>query len=243
MRRSVSTLYSSFTNIRFKITQLPNMEKQNMSLKYELCLDCSALDGSVLDGGKPVCECNACHTGPDCSQLVPDCVWKPMFLEPFWKQNAANSAIMVAGWLQMGYEFEDGSLTSNELEKVIRKLHATVGNAVTDGGYIVFGAGLTQLLNAAVHALSSDGSSSPAMVTAMLRGSNAKQIHDLAYYWPHYTAIPSPMDEDLMIFTFSKLTDHAGSRFWWAIVKDRVVYERMVNYVDLNTYGALEKLN
>ena len=74
-----------------------------------------------------------------------------MFLEPFWKQNAANSAIMVAGWHQMGYEFEDGSLTSNELEKVIRKLHATVGNAVTDGRCIVFGAGLTQLLNTAVH--------------------------------------------------------------------------------------------
>lgn len=49
--------------------------------------------------------------------------------------------------------------------------------------------------------------------TGMLRGSNAKQIHDLAYYWPHYTSIPCPMDEDLMIFTFSKLIGHAGSRF------------------------------
>lgn len=48
---------------------------------------------------------------------------------------------------------------------------------------------------------------------AVLRGPNAKQIYDLAYYWPHYTAIPSPMDEDLMIFTLSKLTGHAGSRF------------------------------
>jgi hypothetical protein len=48
---------------------------------------------------------------------------------------------------------------------------------------------------------------------AVLQGPFAKQIHDLAYYWPHYTPIPSPVDEDLMLFTLSKLTGHAGSRF------------------------------
>lgn len=32
------------------------------------------LDGLILDGSKPVCECNACYTGPDCSHFVPDCV-------------------------------------------------------------------------------------------------------------------------------------------------------------------------
>lgn len=34
------------------------------------------LDGiSVLDGkGKPVCECNACYGGPDCSEFFPECV-------------------------------------------------------------------------------------------------------------------------------------------------------------------------
>lgn len=32
------------------------------------------LDGLVLDGNKgPVCECNACYGGPDCSQFFPDC--------------------------------------------------------------------------------------------------------------------------------------------------------------------------
>lgn len=67
----------------------------------------------------------------------------------------------------MGYEFEDGSLISKQLEKQIRILHDTVGNAVTDGRHIVFGAGSTQLLNAAVHAHSStDSSSSPAKVVA-----------------------------------------------------------------------------
>lgn len=48
---------------------------------------------------------------------------------------------------------------------------------------------------------------------AVLRGQYVKTIHDLAYYWPHYTPILEPADEDLMIFTISKLTGHAGSRF------------------------------
>ena len=48
---------------------------------------------------------------------------------------------------------------------------------------------------------------------AVLQGPNAKPIYDHAYYWPHFTPIPAPADEDLMIFTISKLTGHAGSRF------------------------------
>lgn len=32
------------------------------------------LDGLVLDGNKePVCECNTCYGGPDCSQFFPAC--------------------------------------------------------------------------------------------------------------------------------------------------------------------------
>lgn len=48
---------------------------------------------------------------------------------------------------------------------------------------------------------------------AVLSGPNVKTINDHAYYWPHFTAIPAPADEDLMIFTLSKVTGHAGSRF------------------------------
>ncbi|XP_027090561.2 tryptophan aminotransferase-related protein 4-like [Coffea arabica] len=297
----LNLLFFSFL-IRSNNSDLGWSRKASEEAEAVASLSCSGhgrayLDGFVLDGGKPICECNSCYTGLDCSQLVPDCVvdadsGNPIFLEPFWRQNAATSAIMMAGWHRMGYEFEDGSLISKELEKKIRKLHATVGNAVTEGRYIVFGAGSTQLLNAAVHALAADASSSPAKVVAsapyypvyksqtdlfesakfkfeghtsswmnsssmnfiefvtspnnpdgqlkkaFLQGLNAKQIYDLAYYWPHYTAIPSPMDKDLMIFTLSKLTGHAGSRFGWAIIKNKAVYERMVNYMDLNTYGV-----
>lgn len=53
---------------------------------------------------------------------------------------------------------------------------------------------------------------------AILRGPFVKTIHDLAYYWPHFTAIPAPADEDLTIFTLSKHTGHAGSRFGYLII-------------------------
>lgn len=234
----------------------------------------------------------------------------PLFLEPFWKQHAESSAVVVAGWHRMSYSFSDDTTLSKELESLLRKLHSQVGNAVTDGKYILFGAGSTQLLNAAVHALSSHNSSLPASVVAsipyyavsilplmsfpwtlrfillhpyaqfrcnftfrvwcfsssssqlyqmqieffdsadcsfqgdtarwknatnttgdiiefvtapnnpdgllneaVLHGPNVKTIYDRAYYWPHFTGIPSPADEDLIIFTISKLTGHAGSRF------------------------------
>ncbi|KAJ6399139.1 hypothetical protein OIU77_019815 [Salix suchowensis] len=209
-------------------------------------------------------------------------------------QHAASSALVVAGWHRMSYKYSDNSFISEELEKHIRKVHSIVGNACTDKRYIVFGAGSTQLLNAAVHALSPDNSSSPARVVAsipfypvyelqtdifrsvnfnfqgdtslwknnsdagteiiefvtspnnpdgqlnkaVLHGSNVKTIHDHAYYWPHFTAIPAPADGDVMIFTLSKLTGHAGSRFGWAIVKDEAIYQRMSTYLALNTMGV-----
>ena len=47
--------------------------------------------------------------------------------------------------------------------------------------------------------------------TVVNRG-QGKHIHDLAYYWPQYTPITRPADHDIMFFTFSKCTGHAGSR-------------------------------
>ncbi|XP_057974502.1 tryptophan aminotransferase-related protein 4-like [Malania oleifera] len=271
-------------------------------------LTCSGHGTAYLDGllaaeggGTPRCECNACYGGSDCSQLSPPCVadadsGNPVFLAPFWREHAASSAVVVAGWHRMGYSFPDTSDISPELETHIRALHAVVGNAVTAGRFIVFGTGSTHLLNAAVYALSATrNSSSPAGVVAsipfypvyekqtelyhsvdfefqgdaslwknssskgqgnfiefvtspnnpdgelkeaVLEGPSAKTIHDRAYYWPHFTAIPAAADDDLMIFTLSKLTGHAGSRFGWALIKDEAVYQRMVSYIMTNTAGV-----
>ncbi|KAM7514825.1 hypothetical protein LguiA_004408 [Lonicera macranthoides] len=257
------------------------------------------LDGEIVDG-KHVCECNTCFEGSDCSLLSPDCVadadsGDPTFLEPFWMKNAASSALMVTGWHRMSYSFEDHTSISHELEETIRKLHSVTKNAVTEGRYIMFGCGSTQVVNAAVYALSenNNSSSSPSQVVvskpyyplyevqtdyfksvdyefegdtsmindtsnlsniviefvtspnnpdgllkkAVLSGPNVKTVNDHAYYWPHFTAIPAPADEDLMIFTLSKVTGHAGSRFGWAIVKDEALYERMVYYMEISEMG------
>lgn len=43
-------------------------------------------------------------------------------------------------------------------------------------------------------------------------GGEGKMIYDLAYYWPNYTPITSAADHDIMLFTVSKCTGHAGSR-------------------------------
>ncbi|XP_060193584.1 tryptophan aminotransferase-related protein 4-like [Lycium barbarum] len=128
-----------------------------------------------------LCECNACFTGPDCFVFTPNCSvnaesGNPMFLEPFWNQNAGSSGIKVAGWHRMGYEFEEGSLISKQSENVIHKLlHDTVENANTSNKYILFGAGSTQLLNAAVYALSHTTNS-------YLSSSLAKVVASAPYY-------------------------------------------------------------
>ncbi|XP_040381531.1 LOW QUALITY PROTEIN: tryptophan aminotransferase-related protein 4-like [Oryza brachyantha] len=70
----------------------------------------------------------------------------------------------------------------------------------------------------------------------VLAGSSA--IVDHAYYWPHLTHIPAPADEDVMLFTASKLSGHAGSRFGWALVRDENVAKRAISYSRQSTYGV-----
>ncbi|KAK3161770.1 hypothetical protein QOZ80_1BG0081180 [Eleusine coracana subsp. coracana] len=63
-------------------------------------------------------------------------------------------------------------------------------------------------------------------------------ISDRAYYWPHFTHIPEPADEDVMLFTMSKLTGHAGSRFGWALIRDARVAKRAYDYLEQTSYGV-----
>ncbi|TKY73536.1 Tryptophan aminotransferase-related protein 2 [Spatholobus suberectus] len=63
-------------------------------------------------------------------------------------------------------------------------------------------------------------------------------VHDLAYYWPQYTPISAPADHDLMLFTVSKSTGHAGMRIGWALVKDQEVAKKMTKFIELNTIGV-----
>ncbi|KAL3824875.1 hypothetical protein ACJIZ3_020904 [Penstemon smallii] len=63
-------------------------------------------------------------------------------------------------------------------------------------------------------------------------------IHDLAYYWPQYTPISSPANYDIMLFTVSKSTGHAGTRLGWALVKDKEIAKKMTEFIVLSTIGV-----
>lgn len=47
---------------------------------------------------------------------------------------------------------------------------------------------------------------------AVVNGDKGILVHDLAYYWPQYTPITHQADQDIMLFTISKSTGHAGTR-------------------------------
>ncbi|TVU00761.1 hypothetical protein EJB05_02098, partial [Eragrostis curvula] len=67
--------------------------------------------------------------------------------------------------------------------------------------------------------------------------SKSNVIADHVYYWPHFTPIPSPADEDVMLFSASKLSGHAGSRFGWALIRDAAVAARVKTYLEESSMG------
>ncbi|KAL0336113.1 UNVERIFIED_CONTAM: Tryptophan aminotransferase-related protein 2 [Sesamum radiatum] len=178
-----------------------------------------------------------------------------------------------------------------KLEEEIKRLHKIVGNAIVENRHIVVGTGSSQLILAALYALSdplnepnpiSVVSAAPyyssypettdflrsglfkwsgdarcfnkegpyiEMVTypnnpdgvirePVVNRADGKLIHDLAYYWPQYTAITSPADHDIILFTVSKCTGHAGSRIGWALVRNENIARKMVKFIEINTIGV-----
>ncbi|KAJ6431122.1 hypothetical protein OIU84_018588 [Salix udensis] len=73
---------------------------------------------------------------------------------------------------------------------------------------------------------------------AVVSRGEGKLVYDLAYYWPQYTPITQPLDRDIMLFTFSKCTGHAGSRIGWALVKDKEVARKMTEYMQISSIGV-----
>ncbi|GJW43783.1 tryptophan aminotransferase-related protein 3-like protein [Tanacetum coccineum] len=68
----------------------------------------------------------------------------PIFMEPFWMQNAVNSAIVISGWHRLGYWYDH------------------------EARYVVFGIGAMQLISAAIFALASENVSSPSNILATI---------------------------------------------------------------------------
>jgi U3 small nucleolar RNA-associated protein 4 len=78
---------------------------------------------------------------------------------PYWRDNAEASAILIPGWYRVGYDLS--TTITPALEDEIRAMHQLVGNAVTEGRYIVVGAGEMQLTMAAYMAFSMEAQGAP----------------------------------------------------------------------------------
>lgn len=63
------------------------------------------------------------------------------------------------------------------------------------------------------------------------------KIYDLCYNWPQYGTVIK-QDKDIMIFGMAKATGHAGNRIGWALIRDRDMYNKMAQHVDITTGGV-----
>ncbi|KAF8696237.1 hypothetical protein HU200_037138 [Digitaria exilis] len=122
-----------------------------------------------------------------------------------------------------------------------------VQTTMFDGREYRWGGATAQWTNASRNSTTDEGGfiefvTSPNNPDTMLRkpalGGSTAVIFDHAYYWPHFTHIPSPADEDVMLFTISKPSGHAGSRFGWALIRDEKVAKRALKYVSDSIMGA-----
>ncbi|KAI3452693.1 hypothetical protein Pfo_009357 [Paulownia fortunei] len=218
----------------------------------------------------------------------------PTMYESYWKKLGEKSRVTIPGYQSLSYFANIKNLCwflEPKLEEEIKILHNLVGNAIVEDHHIVLGTGSSQLIQAALYALSdplnepypiSVVSAAPyysaypeitdflksglfkwagdaysfdkdgpyiEMVTspnnpdgvireAVVNRAKGMLVHDLAYYWPQYTAITSPADHDIMLFTVSKCTGHAGSRIGWALVRDKDVAKKMVKFIEISTIGV-----
>ncbi|KAK4488817.1 hypothetical protein RD792_004607, partial [Penstemon davidsonii] len=218
----------------------------------------------------------------------------PTMYECYWKNLDEKYSVTIPGNQSLSYFSNIKNFCwflEPKLEESIKTLHNTVGNAIAEDYHIVVGTGSSQLILAALYAVS-DPLNEPnpipvvseapyysgypditdhlksglfkwagdarsfdkdgpyiEMVTSpnnpdgvirkpVVNRAKGMLIHDLAYYWPQYTAITSPADHDIMLFTVSKCTGHAGSRIGWALVKDINVAKKMVKFIEINTIGV-----
>ncbi|XP_010682419.2 tryptophan aminotransferase-related protein 1 [Beta vulgaris subsp. vulgaris] len=227
----------------------------------------------------------------------------PKIYYTYWKKMDDKCKVTIKASELMSYfgDYDEGGVFYQlpEFSNAVHRMHRIVGNAVTEGRYIIGGTGSSQLFTVALRALAStvnattnnsvlkkkhipvvcaqpyyscyeealqeeksevykwrgDANSfegegpyievvtTPNNPDGRLREPVVKKeggmvICDLAYYWPQYTPITAAADYDIMLFTLSKATGHAGSRVGWAIVKDKEIAARMIKLMSLITIGT-----
>ncbi|KAF2301638.1 hypothetical protein GH714_028453 [Hevea brasiliensis] len=151
----------------------------------------------------------------------------PTLFEPYWRKLGEKCTVEISGSDMMSY-FSDIGNSYQEVTDFLRSgLYKWAGDAYDfdkDGPYIEI--------------VTSPNNPDGAIREAVVNRKEGKLIHDLAYYWPQYTPITRPADYDIMLFTFSKSTGHAGSRIGWALVKDKVVARKMIKFIEVSSIGV-----
>ncbi|XP_042040372.1 tryptophan aminotransferase-related protein 2-like isoform X1 [Salvia splendens] len=239
-------------------------------------------------------ETNFQPSKPALSEVIDLDHGDPTMYERYWQQTGDRTTVVIPGWKFISYFSDVRSLCwflEPEFASSVVRLHKLVGNAATDGRYIVVGTGSTQLFQAALYAVSPPNASEPISVVsaapfyssypqitdflrsglykwagdarkfkrdapyielvtspnnpdglsrvAVVNRDRGVLVHDLAYYWPQYTPISSPpADHDIMLFTVSKSTGHAGTRLGWALVKDKETARKMTEFIVLTSIGV-----
>jgi L-tryptophan--pyruvate aminotransferase len=217
---------------------------------------------------------------------------QPALFQEYWESSGGEPCSSIASDFQTEYQGRIvGEGIYKPLEEEIRRLHANVGNAETEGYTVVLGVGGTGVMNSVLYALASlaatnattssgiyaqppyYGNYLPQTQNTMAYSSDSSRsflewetqassatheiitypnnpdgvkrsptptaisstilpaIYDAIYYWPQFTSIDRKLSEDVMIFSASKHTGHAGSRLGWALVKNPEVAELMRNFV------------
>nr|KYP70242.1 Alliin lyase 1 [Cajanus cajan] len=102
--------------------------------------------------------------------------------ERFWRLRGDKTTIIIPGWQSMSYLSDTSNICwflEAEFAKEVVRLHKVVGNAVTEGRHIVVGTGSSQLILAALYALSSPDAHEPISVVSAA---------------PYYSSYPSMAD-------------------------------------------------
>ncbi len=63
-------------------------------------------------------------------------------------------------------------------------------------------------------------------------------IRDACYNWPQYTDKPALLNDEVVIFSLSKLSGHSSSRIGWAVVDNAEIAQYMREYIEINTSGV-----
>lgn len=81
----------------------------------------------------------------------------PTMFESYWRKLGNACTVMFTGYQSLSYFANPKNLCwflEPKLEEEIKKLHDVVGNATVEGYHIVVGTGSSQLIQAALYALS-----------------------------------------------------------------------------------------